>query len=155
MSGPLDRTEPDNPDDGACRTSAGWLGGAGMSGDDPAFTTGTAAGLLGVTQAFLRQLGVSGLLDPHRSGGGHRRYSRHELDVAARARNLVDEGLSLGAACRIVVLEAELVRRDRELADARAQISDLRRRLNTTPATASAEHPPAGQPPTEDPTARR
>jgi DNA-binding transcriptional MerR regulator len=106
-----------------------------LGGDDPAFTTGTAAGLLGVTQAFLRQLGVSGLLDPHRSGGGHRRYSRHELDLAARARNLVDEGLSLDAACRIVTLEAELVHRDRELAAARAELADLRARLNTAPAT--------------------
>jgi MerR family transcriptional regulator/heat shock protein HspR len=95
-------------------------------GDDPAFTTGTAAELLGVTQAFLRQLGTAGLLDPHRSGGGHRRYSHHELELAARARQLVDEGLNLDAACRIVTLEAEL-------ATARAQLSVLRHRLRDLP----------------------
>lgn len=98
-------------------TGPGWLGG-----DEPAFTTGTAADLLGVTQAFLRQLGVAGLLDPHRSGGGHRRYSRHELELAGRARHLVDQGLNLDAACRIVALEAEL-------ATARAEIDALRRQL--------------------------
>jgi MerR family transcriptional regulator/heat shock protein HspR len=151
MNGPLDHTEPHDgppgrPGGDPDRTAAGWLGGAGLGRDDPAFTTGTAADLLGVTQAFLRQLGVSGLLDPHRSGGGHRRYSRHELDLAARARNLVDEGLSLDAACRIVVLEADLARRDRELTEARAQISDLRRRLDTSPATAPAADPPAERP---------
>lgn len=132
MNGPLDHT---GPDAGPDRTSAGWLGGAGLGSDDPAFTTGAAADLLGVTQAFLRQLGASGLLDPHRSGGGHRRYSRHELDLAARARHLVDEGLSLDAACRIVVLEADLAQRDQELTEARAQIDDLRRRLNAAPTT--------------------
>lgn len=99
----------------------GWL-----RGDDPAFTIGTAAELLGVTQAFLRQLGTAGLVEPHRSDGGHRRYSRHELDLAARARELVDDGLTLDAACRIVVLEAEL-------AAARAEISKLRHRLSAPP----------------------
>jgi DNA-binding transcriptional MerR regulator len=98
-----------------------WLGG-----DVPAFTTGAAADLLGVTQAFLRQLGTAGLLDPHRSGGGHRRYSRHELDLAARARVLVDDGFGLEAACRIVTLEAEL-------AAARAEIAALRARLGDDP----------------------
>jgi hypothetical protein len=110
---------PDN--DAVSAAGPGWLGG-----DDPVFTTGAAADLLGVTQAFLRQLGVAGLLDPHRSGGGHRRYSRRELELAARARVLVDEGLSLDAACRIVVLEAEL-------AAARAEIAALRHRLRQPP----------------------
>lgn len=95
--------------------------------DYPAFTTGAAADMLGVTQAFLRQLGTAGLLDPHRSVGGHRRYSGHELTLAARARALVDEGLGLDAACRIVTLEASL-------ADANAEISQLRQRLDQQPA---------------------
>lgn len=89
----------------------------------PAFTTGTAAEMLGVTQAFLRQLGAAGLLDPHRSDGGHRRYSSHELDLAGRARQLVDEGLSLDAACRIVTLETHVAALEADLADARAQLN--------------------------------
>jgi MerR family transcriptional regulator/heat shock protein HspR len=88
----------------------------------PAFTTGTAAELLGVAPGFLRGLGSAGLLAPNRSEGGHRRYSRHELELAARAREVVDEGMTLAAACRIVQLEAELAR-------ARQEIRELRRAL--------------------------
>lgn len=39
---------------------------------------------------------------------GHRRYSRYQLRVAARARELVDQGTPVEAACRIVILEDQL-----------------------------------------------
>ncbi|MGW3142799.1 hypothetical protein ACWDAQ_44295, partial [Streptomyces sp. NPDC001139] len=42
------------------------------------------------------------------SEGGHRRYSRYQLRIAARARELVDQGTPIEAACRIVVLEDQL-----------------------------------------------
>lgn len=74
----------------------------------PAYTMGRAADMLGIQPAFLRNLGEAGLLQPERSAGGHRRYSRHELDLAARAREVVDEGMTLSAACRIVELEYQL-----------------------------------------------
>jgi DNA-binding transcriptional MerR regulator len=48
------------------------------------------------------------LLSPQRSTGGHRRYSRHQLRLAARARALVDEGIPLLATVRIVALEDQL-----------------------------------------------
>ena len=90
--------------------------------DYPAVTMGQAAELLEVQPAFLRSLDAAGVLTPHRSGGGHRRYSRRQLAVAARIRALFDEGLNLDAATRIVSLE-------NELADARAQIAELERRV--------------------------
>ncbi|MEV6341117.1 MerR family DNA-binding transcriptional regulator, partial [Nocardia vinacea] len=43
-----------------------------------------------------------------RSPGGHRRYSRYQLRIAARVRELVDAGNPLEAACRIVILEDQL-----------------------------------------------
>jgi DNA-binding transcriptional MerR regulator len=43
-----------------------------------------------------------------RSEGGHRRYSRYQLRIAARAREMVDEGTSIETACRIIVLEDQL-----------------------------------------------
>lgn len=76
--------------------------------DYPAYTMGRAAELVGVTQAFLRSLGAAGLITPQRSGGGHRRYSRRQLQLAERARELVDQGTSLEAVCRILVLEDQL-----------------------------------------------
>ena len=76
--------------------------------DFPAYTMGRAAEMIGVTPAFLRSLGTAGLLEPERSHGGHRRYSRHQLQLAGRVRQLLDEGLPLAAACRIVKLEDRL-----------------------------------------------
>nr|WP_156370850.1 MerR family transcriptional regulator [Nocardia arizonensis] len=74
---------------------------------------GRAAEILGVTQAFLRGLDAAELLTPQRSAGGHRRYSRYQLRVAARVRKLVDAGNPLEAACRIVILEDQLTEAQR------------------------------------------
>ncbi|QUH04062.1 MerR family transcriptional regulator [Saccharopolyspora erythraea] len=74
----------------------------------PAYTMGRAAEMLGTTPAFLRSLDEAQLIEPQRSSGGHRRYSRSQLRLAARVRELVDQGTGLDAACRIVTLEDQL-----------------------------------------------
>ncbi|SDM31879.1 helix-turn-helix domain-containing protein [Allokutzneria albata] len=74
----------------------------------PAYTMGRAAEMLGTSQGFLRSLDEAGLIEPQRSAGGHRRYSRHQLRLAARVRELVDQGTPVDAACRIVTLEDQL-----------------------------------------------
>ncbi|MFH8894681.1 helix-turn-helix domain-containing protein [Streptomyces sp. NPDC054904] len=76
--------------------------------DFPAYTMGRAADMLGTTQSFLRAIGEARLITPLRSAGGHRRYSRYQLRIAARARQLVDRGTPIEAACRIVILEDQL-----------------------------------------------
>ncbi|MGW3209575.1 helix-turn-helix domain-containing protein [Streptomyces sp. NPDC001135] len=83
---------------------------AGNLDDDdyPAYTMGRAADVLGTTPAFLRAVGDVGLIAPLRSEGGHRRYSRRQLRIAGRARELVDQGTPIEAACRIVSLEDQL-----------------------------------------------
>src|SRR4051794_35303039 len=63
--------------------------------DYPALTMSQAADLLGVQAAFLRSLDTSGVLQPHRSPGGHRRYSRHQLRRAARLLRPLDDRPSL------------------------------------------------------------
>jgi MerR family transcriptional regulator, heat shock protein HspR len=85
--------------------------------DFPAYTMGRAAEMIGVTPAFLRSLGAAGLIEPERSLGGHRRYSRHQLQLAGRVRQLLDEGMPLAAACRIVKLEDRLAAADRHIAE--------------------------------------
>ncbi|TXJ81797.1 MerR family transcriptional regulator [Streptomyces lavendulae] len=99
--------------------------GVGNLDDDdyPAYTMGRAAAVLGITPAFLRAVGRTGLIVPLRSEGGHRRYSRRQLRVAARARGLVDQGTPVEAACRIVSLEDQLT-------DARRLNQELRRKLD-------------------------
>lgn len=89
----------------------------------PTYTTGQAAELLGVEQPFLRSLDSAGVVSPERSSGGHRRYSRHQLGVAGRLRELFDEGHNLASAQRILYLEGAL-------AEARAEINDLRAKLD-------------------------
>ncbi|WP_433435433.1 MerR family transcriptional regulator [Nonomuraea sp. CA-141351] len=76
--------------------------------DYPAYSMGRASEILGVTPAFLRSLGAAKLIEPLRSEGGHRRFSRYQLRLAARARELVDAGTALEAACRIIILEDQL-----------------------------------------------
>jgi MerR family transcriptional regulator, heat shock protein HspR len=86
--------------------------------DYPAFTMGQAAEILDVQPAFLRSLDAAGVLSPRRSGGGHRRYSRRQLVLAGRMRELFDQGLTLDAAARIVELQDQLD-------TARARIAEL------------------------------
>ena len=76
--------------------------------DYPAYTMGRAAEILGATPAFLRAIGEARVITPLRSEGGHRRYSRYQLKIAARVRELVDQGTPVEAACRIVILEDQL-----------------------------------------------
>ncbi|WP_031068445.1 MerR family transcriptional regulator [Streptomyces sp. NRRL WC-3742] len=76
--------------------------------DYPAYTMGRAAEILGTTPGFLRSLDEAKLITPQRSAGGHRRYSRYQLRIAARAREIVDQGTPLDAACRIIILEDQL-----------------------------------------------
>jgi hypothetical protein len=100
---PLERCHPiqqDSPD----HNPAGKLDDE----DYPAYSMGHAAEILGVTQAFLRSLDAAKLLTPGRSEGGHRRYSRYQLRLAARARELIDQGTALESACRIIILEDQL-----------------------------------------------
>jgi MerR family transcriptional regulator, heat shock protein HspR len=76
--------------------------------DYPAYTTGRAAEVLGVRQAFLRSLDAADAVRPQRTPGGRRRYSRRQLAFAARIRELFDQGHTLAAARRILDLEDDL-----------------------------------------------
>src|SRR3954466_1616390 len=85
--------------------------------DFPAYTMGRAADMIGVTPAFLRSLGSAGLIEPQRSLGGHRRYSRHQLQLPAPVRQPLDEGLLLTGARRIVTLEDRRAAAHRRIVD--------------------------------------
>jgi DNA-binding transcriptional MerR regulator len=76
--------------------------------DYPAYTMGRAADMIGVSQTFLRTVEAAQLFDATRSEGGHRRYSRYQLRLAARAREIADQGTPVEAACRIIILEDQL-----------------------------------------------
>ncbi len=116
--------------------------------DYPAYTTGRAAAVLGVQQAFLRALDAAGAVIPQRSGGGHRRYSRRQLAVAGRIRELFDQGHSLASALRIlglqddiVGLQDDIVGLQDDLAAERARTASLQRQLHREQGT--GQRPPA------------
>lgn len=101
----------------------------------PAYSMGSAARILGTTPGFLRSLDEAKLLAPQRSEGGHRRYSRDQLRIAARVRELVDNGTALDAACRIIVLEDQL-------AGAQADNAELHRTIDNRRADTDADETP-------------
>jgi MerR family transcriptional regulator/heat shock protein HspR len=93
--------------------------------DLPLFTVGQVAALLEVQQAFLRRLDDHEVVRPSRSDGGQRRYTRNEITVVQYVVRLVDEGMTLPAIRRVLLLEAgiaELQARIRELEADRAQL---------------------------------
>ncbi len=107
--------------------------------DVPALTTGRAAEFLGVQPAFLRSLDAGRMVRPERSAGGHRRWTRRQLTLAARIRELFDEGLTLTAAAMVVSLQDEvaLVTRERdqahdELDRTHRELARVRRELAVT-----------------------
>ncbi|MEU4417848.1 MerR family transcriptional regulator [Nocardia salmonicida] len=85
---------------------------------------GRAAEILGVTPAFLCGLDAARLLTPQRSEGGHRRYSRYQLHIAGRVRELVDVGNPLDASCRIVILQDQLAGAQRINTDLEHELDD-------------------------------
>lgn len=92
--------------------------------DDPAsalYTVGQVAAMLGVQQAFLRRLDTEEVVQPARSPGGQRRYSRQEIVQVERVATLMGEGMTLASIRRIVALEAEV-------AELRAEVARLRAR---------------------------
>lgn len=83
------------------------------------FTVGQVADMLGVQAAFLRRLDNEQVVQPARSDGGQRRYSRHEIGQVQRVAELASEGLTLEGIRRLMVLEAEVAELKRQLAEAR------------------------------------
>ncbi len=84
----------------------------------PLYTIGQVAGMLNVQQAFLRRLESEEVMQPARSQGGQRRYTRQEVHDVERIVALTDEGMTLAGIRRILVLESQIL-------DLKRQISEL------------------------------
>jgi DNA-binding transcriptional MerR regulator len=77
--------------------------------------------MLEVQPAFLRRLDLEEVVQPARSGGGQRRYSRSEIARVQRVSEMAGEGLTLAGIRRILVLEAEVADLKRRLAAERSK----------------------------------
>ncbi len=74
----------------------------------PQYSVGQAAELLSTRRRFLHRLDTFAVVCPRRTPGGHRRYSRHELNRIRRVLQLADEGLTLAAIRHILALEKRI-----------------------------------------------
>jgi MerR family transcriptional regulator, heat shock protein HspR len=90
--------------------------------DAAVYSVGQVAGMLQVTQAFLRRLDELAVVCPARSAGGQRRYPRRQIATVARVRELAGEGLTLSAARRVLAGRA-----DQQAAAARPTLARRRR----------------------------
>jgi len=94
--------------------------------DFPSYTVGQASEILQVQPAFLRSLDAAGVISPGRSHGGHRRYSRRQLVLAARVQELFGQGHSMASAKQVLALEADLRRAEEERDRAHLQRDEAR-----------------------------
>jgi len=85
------------------------------------YTVGQVASMLGVQPAFLRRLDTEAVVQPARSAGNQRRYSREEIGQIERASALSAEGLTLAGIRRLLALESEVASLQRQLAAERAK----------------------------------
>lgn len=81
------------------------------------FAISVAADMLSMEVQNLRVYERRGLIEPARSAGGSRLYSRQDLDRLARIRDLLAEGLNLAGIAHVLVLESRV--RQLELANGR------------------------------------
>lgn len=94
----------------------------------PLYTVGQVAGMLDVQPAFLRRLDVEEVVEPARSDGGQRRYSRNDIETVQHVVTMADAGMTLVGIRRILALEAEVAELKQQLAELRAAAAAPRRR---------------------------
>jgi MerR family transcriptional regulator, heat shock protein HspR len=87
------------------------------------YSVGQVADMLGVQPAFLRRLDVEHVVQPARSDGGQRRYTRSEIGRVEQVSALANEGMTLSSIKRILLLEAEVTDLKRQLDVERARRS--------------------------------
>jgi MerR family transcriptional regulator/heat shock protein HspR len=95
-----------------------------MAADRALYVISVAAELAGVHPQTLRIYERKGLVDPARTAGGSRRYSDADIARLRRIQELTNDGLNLAGVQRVMELEAELARLERELDETRRQAAD-------------------------------
>lgn len=79
--------------------------------------------LTGVNPQMLRTYETRGLLEPHRTEGGTRRYSRADLDRIDQITTLLAAGLNLAGIEHVLRLEEEARRLQDEVERLRGRVS--------------------------------
>jgi MerR family transcriptional regulator/heat shock protein HspR len=106
-------------------TNAGWA-----DLDRGLFSISVAAELAGLHPQTLRIYEREGLLDPARSAGGTRRYSRRDISRLHEICVLTGEGLNMAGIRRVLQLQEETRQLQAELATVRNRAADNRGNRN-------------------------
>jgi MerR family transcriptional regulator, heat shock protein HspR len=95
----------------------------------PLFTVGQVSAMLEIQQAFLRRLDEHRVVQPSRSTGGQRRYTRREITIVQYVVELVNDGMTLSGIRRVLELEARVRRLEAERSALLAAVAERDRLL--------------------------
>jgi MerR family transcriptional regulator, heat shock protein HspR len=88
------------------------------------FSISVAAELAGLHPQTLRIYEREGLIDPARSAGGTRRYSRHDIDRLEQICALTADGLNLAGIRRVLAMQEETRQLKAEVVRLRDRLAD-------------------------------
>jgi MerR family transcriptional regulator/heat shock protein HspR len=94
-----------------------------LSRDHALFSISVASELTGVNPQMLRTYEDRGLVAPHRTGGGTRRYSGSDLERINEITTLLEAGLNLAGIEQVLSLQAETRRLKTEIKRLRRHIA--------------------------------
>ena len=97
------------------------------SRNKPLYMISVAAELTGMHPQTLRVYESKGLVNPKRSGGNTRLYSRADIE---RINQLTDEGINLAGVVRILDMKERAEEREREVEKLRARVRELEEQVH-------------------------
>ena len=98
----------------------------------PLYMISVAAELTGMHPQTLRVYESKGLVNPQRSGGNTRLYSRADIERLELINQLTDEGINLAGVVRILDMKERAEERERENEKLRARVRQLEDELHET-----------------------
>lgn len=96
----------------------------------PLYMISVAAELTGMHPQTLRVYESKGLVNPQRSGGNTRLYSRADIERLELINQLTDEGINLAGVVRILDMKERAEERERENDKLRARVRELEEQLH-------------------------
>ena len=100
------------------------------SRNKPLYMISFAAELTGMHPQTLRVYEQKGLVNPGRSRGNTRLYSRADIDRLNLVAKLTDEGINLAGVVRILDMRERAVEKDDEIDELRARVRELEDELH-------------------------
>ena len=94
------------------------------AGDHAVYGMAVASELTGVNPPMLRAYEAKGLIQPHRTAGGTRRYSADDIAEIRRITELLDAGLNLAGVEALLTLEEDNRRLRAEVERLRGLLDD-------------------------------